>query len=238
MSSSEDQKPVCVVTGVGPGNGLAISARMAAEGHQVAMLARRKEPLLKLAAQVPGALPLAVDVTDDAALKAAFAEIREKLGPVSVLVHNAGSGHFSGFMDLDANDFEQAWSTNTRALLIAGQEAARDMLELGGGSIVVIGATASLRGGAGTGSFASAKAGQRSLAQTMAKALGPQGIHVSYVIVDGVIDIPRTREMLPDRPDEFFLEAPAIADSVHHLVTQPRSAWTFELDLRPFGEKW
>ncbi len=89
-----------------------------------------------------------------------------------------------------------------------------------------------------TGAFASAKAAQRSLAQTLARSLGPRGIHVAYVIVDGVIDMPRTRELLVDRPDDFFLNPDAIAESVWQLAQQDRSAWTFELDLRPFGEKW
>ena len=112
------------------------------------------------------------------------------------------------------------------------------MLNAGRGSVIVIGATASLRGGAGTAAFAPAKAAQRSLAQSMARSLGPQGIHVGYVVVDGVIDMPRTRQLLRDRPDDFFLKPDEIADTVYHLVEQDRSAWTFELDLRPFGEKF
>ncbi len=103
---------------------------------------------------------------------------------------------------------------------------------------MVIGATASLKANAGFAAFASAKAGQRALAQSLARKLGPERIHVSYVIVDGVIDIPRTRAMLPDRPDDFFLKADEIADAVWFLTRQDLSAWTFELDLRPFGEKW
>ena len=100
------------------------------------------------------------------------------------------------------------------------------------------GATASLRGGAGTAAFASAKAAQRSLAQSMARSLGPVGIHVAYVVIDGVIDIPRIRGFFKDKPDDFFLKPDDIADTVYHLATQPRSAWSFEVDVRPFGEKW
>jgi NAD(P)-dependent dehydrogenase (short-subunit alcohol dehydrogenase family) len=108
----------------------------------------------------------------------------------------------------------------------------------GRGVIVVIGATASLRGGARTTGFASAKAAQRSLAQSMARDLGPVGIHVSYVVIDGVIDLERTRSRMPDRPDDFFLQPDAIAETVYQLTEQDSSAWSFEVDLRPYAEKW
>jgi NAD(P)-dependent dehydrogenase (short-subunit alcohol dehydrogenase family) len=109
------------------------------------------------------------------------------------------------------------------------------MKKLDGAGIVIIGATASLKGNAGFTSFAAAKAAQRSLAQSMARHLGPQGIHVAYLIIDGMIDLPKA---MPDRPEEFFMNPAHIAESVFHLTAQKRSAWTFELDLRPFGEKW
>ena len=112
------------------------------------------------------------------------------------------------------------------------------MKERGQGAIVVIGATASLRGGARTTGFASAKAAQRSLAQSMARGLGPAGIHVSYVVIDGVIDLERTRSRMPDRPDNFFLKPDAIAEAVYQLTEQDSSAWSFEVDLRPYAEKW
>ena len=102
----------------------------------------------------------------------------------------------------------------------------------------MIGNTSAWRGSANFAAFASAKAAQRSLTQSMARTLGPQGIHVSYVIVDAVIDVPWARQMFKDRPDEFFIQPDAIAETVHHLVHQDRTAWSFEVDLRPFGEKW
>jgi NAD(P)-dependent dehydrogenase (short-subunit alcohol dehydrogenase family) len=112
------------------------------------------------------------------------------------------------------------------------------MLARGGGAIVVTGATASLRGNVRTAAFASAKAGQRALAQSMARHLGPKGVHVGYVVVDGVVDLASTRARMADKPDDFFLKPAEIAEAVHFLAHQPRSAWTFELDLRPFGERW
>ena len=126
-------------------------------------------------------------------------------------------------------------------LFLLGQAAAKDMLESGvGGSIVVVGATSSLRGGADFTPFASAKASQRSLAQSMARGLGPRGIHVSYVIIDGLIDIPRIRKMdwAKNKPDDAFLIPDEIADAIWFLSKQPKSAWTFELDLRPYRESW
>ena len=230
--------PVCVVTGVGPGNGCAFSERFAREGYRVAMLARSVEALADFEARIEGARGYACDVGDAEAVRECFARLRADLGPVDVLVHNAGSGVFASFLDATPEQLEQAWRVNVLGLFLCGREAVADMQKAGRGSIVVSGATASLRGGAATAAFASAKAAQRSLAQSMARQLGPQGIHVALVVIDGVIDIPRTRALLKDRPDEFFLKPDAIADSVYHLATQDRSAWTFELDLRPFGEKW
>ena len=230
--------PVCVVTGVGPGNGLSISRKFAQEGYRLALLARNEERLRELAKQVHGAEVYAVDVSDLEGVAAVFERIRDTLGPVEVLVHNAGSGVFGSFLEVTPEQFEKAWRTNTLGLLLCGQQAVRDMLKAGRGCVIVVGATSALRGGAGFAAFAPAKAAQRSLAQSMARSLGPQGIHVAYVVIDGVIDIARTREFFRDKPDDFFLAPDAIADSVYHLVQQDRSAWTFELDLRPFGERW
>lgn len=230
--------PVCVITGVGPGNGAAFTRTFAAAGYRVAMLARDAERLRQLEAEIPAARGFPTDVSDALAVQETFAQVRAQLGPVDVLVHNAGSGMFAPFMSTTPEELTSSWRVNTLGLLLCGQEAAADMLSRGAGSIIVIGATASLRGGANFAAFASAKAAQRSLAQSMARGLGPQGVHVAYVIVDGVIDIPNTRALFPDRADDFFLQPAAIADTVYHLVQQPRSAWTFEIDVRPFGEKW
>ena len=229
---------VCVITGVGPGNGAAFSRKFAAAGYKVAMLARSADRLKEMEGSVPGTKGYATDVSDLGQVAETFARIRGDLGAVSVLLHNAGSGLFGDFLNTTPEMFEESWRTNALALLLCGQEAARDMLAAGNGVIVVTGATAALRGGANFAAFAPAKASQRVLAQSMARLLGPKGIHVGYVVVDGVIDMPRTREFLADRPDEFFLKPDAIADTVMHLVEQDRSAWTFEVDVRPFGENW
>ncbi len=230
--------PVCVVTGVGPGNGASFCRRFAGAGYRVAMLARSQERLDELESSIPGSRGFAADVGDEAAVRQAFARIRSELGPVELLIHNAGSGGFATWDDTTPEQFETAWRTNALGLLLCGREVTPDMAKAGRGSIVVIGATASRRGGPLTASFAAAKAAQRTLAESMARSLWPQGIHVAYLVIDGVIDIPRTRAFFKDKPDDFFLAPSRIADTVHHLVEQDRSAWTFELELRPFGEKW
>ncbi len=231
-------KPVCVVTGVGPGNGASLARLFSREGYRVAMLARSVDRLQGLEREIQDSRAYPVDVGHPLAVRETFSRIRSDLGPVDVLLHNAGSGAFQEFEKLSVEDFESAWRVNALGLLVCGQEAAADMVPRGNGAIVVTGATASLRGAAITAGFAPAKAAQRSLAQSMAKSLGPKGIHVALVIVDGVIDIPRTRDFFKDKPDDFFLAPDRIADTVLHLVRQDRTAWTFEIDVRPYAEKW
>ncbi|HAD37702.1 MAG TPA: SDR family NAD(P)-dependent oxidoreductase [Gammaproteobacteria bacterium] len=229
---------VCVVAGVGPGNGASCCRRFAAEGYSIVMLARNADYLASLSAQLPGSLPIACDVRDPEAIETAFDRIRGEAGEVDVLIYNAGSGEWNSVEETTIEGMESSWRTNTLGLLVASQQVIPPMKARASGSIVVIGATASLRGGANSTAFASAKSAQRSLAQSMARRLGPTGIHVSYVIVDGIIDLERTRAARPDIPDEYYLQPDDIAQSVYDLTCQHRSAWTFELDLRPFGEKW
>lgn len=231
-------KPVCAVVGVGPGNGSAIARQFAAQGYAIALLARHGDRLADLERELDGARTYSCDATDAGQVKETFARIEREMGPVNVLVHNAGSGHFKNFDDTTPADFEADWKVNALGLLLTGQAVVPQMRRQGCGAIVVIGATASLTGNAGFAPFAAAKSAQRSLAQSMARHLDPEGIHVAYVIIDAVVDMPRTREMMPDRPDDFFAKPEHIAETVWFLSQQPKSAWTFELDLRPFGEKW
>jgi len=229
---------VCVVAGVGPGTGAALSRRFAAGGYRVAMLARDAERLAALEREIDGSRGYAVDVTDEAGVKAALERIRSELGSVSVLVHNAVSGHFAEFLDVSPEILERTFRTNVVSLLCLGQAVVPDMIAQGGGSIVVTGNTSAWRGSANFAAFAPSKAAQRILAQSMARSLGPKSIHVAYVVIDAVIDVPWTRQAFPSRPDEFFARPDAIAETVYHVAHQDRSAWTFEFDLRPFAEKW
>ena len=236
--SDQPAHRVCVVAGVGPGNGVAISRLFAQRGYRVAMLARREAKLAQWQREIPGARGFACDVTDAAQVAATFAAIRRALGPVNVLVHNAAMGVFGEFMDVKPEQLEAAFRVNTVSLLHCGQEAARDMLAAGEGAIVVTGNTSARRGRAGFAGFAPTKAAQRILAESMARSLGPRGVHVSYVVIDAVIDVPWTRERFAGKPDEFFSKPDDIAATIWHLAHQPRSAWSFEVDLRPFGESW
>lgn len=229
---------ICAIIGIGPGNGLALVRRFCREGYRVAMLSRNEEYLRELESEIPQANAFPCDATDPAAVTETFATIRRRLGPISTLIYNAGSGVFRNFEQCSAEEFEQTWRANTFGLLLAAKAAVDQLREHEQANLIVTGASAAWRGRANSAPFASAKAAQRSLAQSLARQLGPENIHVAYLVIDGVIDLPRTRKALPDKPDSFFLSADAIADTVWALCQQDRSAWTFELDLRPFGENW
>jgi len=227
-----------VITGVGAGNGASFSRRFTREGYRVVMLARNLAYLETLAKEIPGSVAMECDVRDPDAIRDVFARIHEEIGTVDTLIYNAGAGEWASIMDTSLEGMQSSWATNTLGLVACAQQVIPSMTENGEGNIMVIGATASLRGGAQSTAFASAKAAQRSVAQSMARDLGPKGIHVGYLIIDGIIDIERTRERFPDRADDFFMQPDAIADSVYALTQQDRSAWAFEIDLRPYGEKW
>ena len=235
---SDTKKGVCAVVGVGPGNGAALARRFAAEGYAVALLARGTELTGALAKELPGARAYACDVADAGSVERAFAALRRELGEVDALVYNAGSGTWGTIEEASAADFEAAWRVNTLGAFLASKQVIPAMKKAGRGNIVFIGATASRRGNVKTAVFAPAKAAQRSLAESMARHLWPQGIHVSVVIVDGVVDLPRTRSMLKDKPDSFFVKPDDLADSVFHVTEQRRSTWSFEVEARPFGESW
>ncbi len=234
----ESKAPVCAVVGVGPGNGEAFARRFAADGYIVALLARRAELSARLAAELPGAKAYSCDVADKASIEAAFSKIRADLGDVDVLIFNAGSGVWGNVEDVSAEDLERAWRINTLGLFLTSREAIPAMRRRGSGAIVVVGATASRRGAAGAAAFAQAKMAQRALAESMARHLGPAGIHVALIIVDGIVGGPKTRARFPDRPDDAFIAPAGVAAIAASLVKQDRSAWSFEVEARPFAEKW
>jgi NAD(P)-dependent dehydrogenase (short-subunit alcohol dehydrogenase family) len=236
--TSDAKKAVCVVVGVGLGNGAAIARRFAAEGYRVALLARSAGVSGELAKELPGARAYACDVADEGSVSRAFASIQGELGPVDTLVFNAGSGVWGSIEDVTPAAFEEAWRVNTLGAFLASKQVIASMKKAGRGNIVFIGATASRRGNKKTAAFAPAKAAQRSLAESMARSLWPAGVHVAVVIVDGVVDLPRTRQSMPDKPDAFFVKPVDVAETVFRLATQPRSVWSFEVEARPFGEAW
>ncbi len=231
-------KPVCIIVGAGPGNGAAFARRFSRAGYQVALLARRRDQLDALASEIEHSRGYVYDAVNPDDAESVLERVRSELGPPSVLIYNASTRDFGDIDHTTPEAFERAWRVNSYGCLLAVKGVLGDMRAAGSGSIVVIGATAAWKGAADFTAFASAKAAQRSLAQSLARKLGPEGIHVAYVIIDAVVDMPTSRAMLPDKPDDFFASPDAIAESVLFLTQQPRSAWTFELDLRPFGEHW
>ncbi len=231
-------KPVCIIVGIGPGNGAALARRFAAEGYAVALLTRDRAYASGLAAELTDARAYACDAADPASIETAFAAVRRDLGDAAVLVYNAGSAAFGNVEELPVDAFESGWRINALGAFVASRAVIPAMKQRGSGAIIFIGATASRRGGARSAGFSSAKAAQRGLAESMARHLWPSGIHVALVVIDGVIDLPRTRERMPGKPDSFFVKPDAVADAVMAIARQDRSAWSFEVEARPFGESW
>lgn len=231
-------RAVCVVAGVGEGNGAALARAFSNEGMAVALLARSTDFTSKLAEELPDSRAYACDVSDPGSVTETFARIRGELGDPETVVYNAGSGTWGDVESIGLEDFESSWRVNAYGALAVSREVIPGMKAAGRGNIIFIGATASRRGGPKTAAFAPAKAAQRILAESMARTLWPRGIHVALIVIDAVVDLPRTRKNMPDKPDDFFLEPDDMAASAVWLAHQPRSAWTFEIDVRPFGEKW
>ena len=230
--------PVCVVIGIGPGNGAAFARRFARDGYAVALLSRSTEASSALASELPGARAWACDVGDPASVDRVFGEIEAELGAPEVVIYNAGSGVFGSLDDVTAADFEAAWRVNALGGFVVGKRVSAAMRRAGRGTIVFVGATASRRGSARAAAFAPAKMAQRGLAESMARHLGPAGIHVCLIVIDGVVDLPRTRQRMSGKPDDFFVKPDDVAATAAWLVQQPRSAWAFEVEARPFGETW
>jgi NAD(P)-dependent dehydrogenase (short-subunit alcohol dehydrogenase family) len=232
------QPNVAAVVGVGPGLGASVAARFAREGFVVALLARSAEKLGPIQAAIPRSLAVSVDATDAPSMTAGFDRVQRELGTPDVLVYNAGAFVVGGVLELEPETFEQSWKANCLGGFLAARAVVPAMLERGRGTVIFSGATASLRGAARFAGLAVGKFGLRALAQSMARELGPQGIHVAHVIIDGMIDTVRMRAMVGDRPKETMLDPAAIAETYWQLHAQDRTAWTHELDLRPAVEKF
>jgi len=236
---------VAAIFGAGPGNGAAFAKRFLQEGYKVAVLSRNPAAMTALAAelgapdQVRG---FSCNVASDEAVTAALAAIHSELGPVSTVVYNAGSGGFKPMEEWKAADIVAAADINAAGLFRVATAAKAQLLSHTltdqAANIVVVGAGAATRGRPLTVGFAAGKAAQRSVAQSLARAWGPEKIHVSYIILDGMIDGEKARQWMKDKPDDFFLQSDHIADAIVSVVNQKPSAWTFEFDLRPYGESW
>jgi NAD(P)-dependent dehydrogenase (short-subunit alcohol dehydrogenase family) len=220
---------IALIGGAGEGLGAALGRRFAQGGYEVVLVSRTKESLGK------------ADLREEAQVIALFDRV-EKRGPIEVAIFNAGANFRASILDTPAEMFEKVWRLGCYAGFLFGREAARRMVSRGKGTILFTGATASVRGAAQFAAFAAAKGGLRQVAQSMARELGPRNIHVAHVVIDGMIDNRRTRERMAERakdlPADGMLATDAIAELFWQLHAQPRSAWTFEADLRPWAEKF
>ena len=228
----------CLITGVGPGTGSALVRRFAAGGYLVGMLARTASRLAALEEEIEGARAFRCDVTDSTALANTFDRVRDELGAPAVIVHNAVGAVLGTYTEVDPAGLRQAFEVNTMALLHLAQLATPDMLANGSGAIICTGNTSAYRGRARFAGFAPSKAAQRILLEAIARDAGPKGIHAAYVAIDAVIDLPWTRERFADRPDDFFCKPADIAEECYRIAHQPKSAWSAESIIRPFGETW
>jgi NAD(P)-dependent dehydrogenase (short-subunit alcohol dehydrogenase family) len=244
-----DERPGAIVIGVGAEEGLgaALCRRFAAQGHHVFVAGRTSGKIEKVAHTIAGAGGSAEAIVTDTTSEADVARLfdramaaRDGLSPVELVAYNAGNNQRIDFREVSAKQFEDFWRVGCFGGFLVGREAARRLVPLGRGTVIFTGASASLRGRPGYAQFAAAKAGLRMVAQSMAREYGPQGIHVAHVIIDGGIDGARLRAFRPqiveERGEDGMLNIDAIAEIYWQIHRQPRSAWTQEVDLRPFKE--
>jgi NAD(P)-dependent dehydrogenase (short-subunit alcohol dehydrogenase family) len=233
---------VAAVLGVGPGLGAAVAKRFASEGFDVALMARTDESVAPVREEIVAtegrALSVPADATDPDSVAAAFEQVRGELGDPEVFVYNAGAFQMGGILELSPAQFDDCFKASCAGAFYAAQQVLPAMVEAGRGTVLLTGATASLRGSARFSALAVGKFGLRALAQSMAREFGPQGVHVAHVIIDGQINTPRLREMSPEREDHTMLSPEAIAETYWQLYSQDHTAWTLELDLRPAVERF
>jgi NAD(P)-dependent dehydrogenase (short-subunit alcohol dehydrogenase family) len=236
MSTPTDA--AAVVVGVGPGLGGALVATFADAGYTVFAAARRASKLGGLQRPDGRAIAVDCDATDPAEVERLFEQVEARGLPLAVAIYNAGVFAPGRVADIEPADFERCWRAGCFGGFLVGRAAARRMLERGEGTILFTGATASLRGGAGFANLASPKFALRAVAQSMARELGPAGIHVAHVIIDGQIRAERFEHLREQRGPDSLLEPAAIAEAYLALHRQHRSAWTDEVPLRPWVEKF
>ncbi len=238
----------CLIVGAGAGLGASLGRAFAGEGLTVCLTRRprHRAALDDLVDDIEAAGGCArafgVDARREDEMIALFDQIEAEVGPLEVVVFNVGANVFFPVAETTTRVYSKVWEMAALAGFLAGREAARVMTPRGRGTILFTGATASLRGAAGFSAFAGAKHGLRALAQSMARELGPKGVHVAHVVIDGAIEGAFTRENLPDFDAKLargeILKPDDIAANYVWLWKQPKSAWTHEMDLRPWSEKW
>ncbi|MEO7114504.1 MAG: SDR family oxidoreductase [Caldimonas sp.] len=235
-----------LVIGAGDATGGAIARRFAREGLVACVTRRTLDKLQPLVEQIRAAggeaHGFASDARKEADVEALVARVEREIAPIEVAVFNIGANVRFDVVDTTERVYRKVWEMAALAGFLTGREVAKAMLPRGRGTILFTGATASVRGSAGFAAFAGAKHALRALAQSMARELGPQGIHVAHIVVDGAIDTQFIAENFPERyalkEKDGILDPEAIAENYWNLHRQSRSAWTHELDLRPWTEKW
>ena len=231
-----------MVAGVGGGLGAALGRRFARAGMKLALVARSDKITGPLASEVNDAGGTAIayyaDTTDEAAVDGVFERIRGDLGEPDLVAFNAGAFMRTSILDAKAEDFERSWRVSCYGGFLVGQAAARGMAARGSGTILFTSATAALRGSAGFINLAVGKFGLRALAQSMARELGPRGVHIAHAVIDGQIDGPAHADRRADIAAGALLDPNAIAETYYQIHLQDRTAWTLELDLRPAVEKF
>lgn len=238
-----EARGTAIVVGVGPGLGAALGRRFANGRMNVALAARKKAHIQDFAKELNRfagikARAYACDAGKPKDVAALFDKVSSDLGDPELVVYNAGAFVRASVLDIAPEDFERCWRVGCYGGFLVGQAAARRMVANGKGTIIFTGATASLRGGANFVNLASPKSGLRAVAQSMARELGPRNVHVAHVVIDGQILSDRYRHLLGERGPESLLDPDAIAETYYQLHHQTRSAWTHELDLRPWAEKF
>lgn len=241
-----EQPKVALIVGAGDATGGAIAKRFAREGYVACVTRRQADKLQPLIDEIRGEGGQAHGYGSDARKEQEVAELVERIerdiGPIEVFVFNVGANVPCSILDETPRKYFKVWEMACFAGFLTGQAVARRMVTRERGTILFTGATAGTRGAAGFAAFAGAKHGLRALAQSMARELGPRHIHVAHVVVDGAIDTAFIRDSFPERyalrDQAGILDPVHIADSYWFLHTQPRDAWTFELDLRPWMERW
>ncbi|MCP4007012.1 MAG: SDR family NAD(P)-dependent oxidoreductase [bacterium] len=241
-----DPTSSAIVVGVGPESGLggALCRRLGREGLHVFVAGRTPENIERVADSIRkdggSATPVVTDATVEEDVIRLF-DVAQAQGPVlELVIYNAGNNAWGSFVEMEAEFFENMWRVGCFGGFLVGREAARRLAPLKKGSVLFMGATASLRGRPPFTAFASAKAGLRAITQAMAREFGPQGIHVAHVVIDGAVDGDKINRNLPDyaksKGEDGMLNIEAVSDTFWMLHKQHRSAWTLELDLRPFKE--
>ncbi len=202
------------------------------------MIARDAERLKSIESSMPNTRAFPVDVTDTARFSETLDLITHEFGSPDVVVHNAVGGAFGNFMEIDPAILERNFQINVMAFLHLARHVAPSMIQAGAGTIIATGNTSALRGKSNFAGFAPTKAAQRILGESIARELGPKGVHVAYVVIDAVIDVAWTRAARPDASDDFFIQPADIANEVWHVAHQPKGAWSYNVELRPFKETW